>query len=161
MRLRQALRAAALPAALALTLLGSSVAAATEPTAAVTGATIVSGTGRIAAAGAGVVRVRGSFTISGAMNGGSLLVDGIDRTTAIRVTGWTSKTRVDADTLLYRGVRGTFTVAGRTIRVTISSPQVRFVAYGTGAAYLRGVGVCRIDGGSSHAWPGAGAWVAL
>jgi hypothetical protein len=161
MRLHHLLRAVALPAALVLTLLGSTVAAAAEPAPATTGTAVVSGTGRLAAAGAGVVRVRGSFTITGAMNGGSLLVDGIDRTTAIRVTGWTSKTRVDGDSLLYRGVKGTFTVAGRTIRVTISSPQVRFVAYGTGAAHLRGVGVYRVNGGPSIRWPRAGAWIAL
>jgi hypothetical protein len=125
MRLRRLLRAAAIPAALALTLLGSTVAAAAEPAPATSGTAVVSGTGRLAAAGSGVARVRGTFTITGAMNGGSLLIDGIDRTTAIRVTRWTSKTRVDGDTLLYRGVKGTFTVAGRTIRVTITSPQVR------------------------------------
>jgi hypothetical protein len=106
-----------------------------------------------------VARVRGTFTITGAMSGGSLLVDGIDRTTAIRVTGWTSRTRVDIDSLLYRGVHGTFTVAGRTIRVTISSPRVRFVAYGTGAAYLRGTGTYTANGHGPFPW--AGAWVAL
>jgi hypothetical protein len=158
MRFRHVIRAAALPAALALSLLGTSVAAAAEPSTATGSATVV-GTGRLSATGSGAAIVRGTFTITGGMRGGSLVIDGIDRTTAIRVTGWTSKVRIDKDTLAYRGVRGTFTVAGRTIRVAISSPKVHFVAYGTGAAHLRGTGTYTANGHGPFRW--ASAWVAL
>jgi hypothetical protein len=150
MRIQHGLRALAIPAALVVGLLGASAVSAAEPSA--SGSVTVVGSGTLAAGGAGVAHVRGTFVITGSMRGGTLVIDGIDRTTAIRVTGWRAKVRIDADTLLYRHVFGSFTVAGRTIRVTITSPATRFVAAGTGAASLRGIGWYRIDGGATHRW---------
>ncbi len=58
-------------------------------------------------------------------------------------------------------MHGTFTIAGRTIRVAITSPHVRFVAAGTGAAWLRGTGTVRVNGASARPWPAAGGWFGL
>jgi hypothetical protein len=128
-----------IPALLVLSLVAASTTLAAEPAAmGAAGATttrsvVVAGTGTLAARGSGVARLAGSYVLAGAMDGGSLRIVGATAYTTIRVTGWTSKTRYADGTLLYRGVHGTFYIAGRTLRTTISSTAMRFVAFGHGA----------------------------
>jgi len=153
------LRLAAIPVALALALTGASVVAAAEP-ATGAGDVTVAGTGTLAAKGSGYVKLAGSFVLVGSMDGGWLSVTGIDPDTIVRVTGWTSKTRFADGSLLYRGVQGSFHVAGRTIRVGLGSADVRFVVTGHGHAYLKGRGTYRVNGGPLHDWPPLGDGVA-
>jgi hypothetical protein len=151
-----------IPALLLLSLVAASTTLAAEPAATgVAGATttrsvVVAGTGTLAARGSGVARLAGSYILAGAMDGGSLRIVGATAYTTIRVTGWTSKTRYADGTLLYRGVHGTFYIAGRTLRTTITSTAMRFVAFGHGHALLVGRGQYWVNGHGPRPWSTAG-----
>ena len=150
------------PALLVLSLVAASTTLAADPAAtssATTTATrsvVVAGTGTLAARGSGVARLAGSYVLVGAMDGGSLRIVGATAYTTIRVTGWTSKTRYADGTLLYRGVHGTFYIAGRTLRTTITSTAMRFVAFGHGHALLIGRGQYWVNGHGPRPWSTAG-----
>ena len=124
-------------------------------------AIVVSGTGTIAAQGAGFVRLSGSYVLSGSMRGGSLKVSGVDPGTIVRVGGWTSKTGLRDGSILFRGVTGRFLIAGRTIVTTISSRALRFVASGHGRAVLIGHGTVSVHGRGPIRWPAIGRAVAF
>jgi hypothetical protein len=146
-------RVLVIPAVLALSLVGASSVAAAEPNGAASrSAAVVTGTGTLAARGAGVARLGGTYVLAGAMKGGSITIVGAGPATSVRVTGWTSKTRLADGTLIYRGVRGSFRIAGRTLRTTIASPAMRFVATGHGTAVLRGTGQYWVNGRGPHSW---------
>lgn len=151
-------RAVLVPAIVALSLLGASSATAAEPaTSTATRSVVVAGSGTLAARGAGVVRLAGSYVLVGAMDGGSIRIVGSSPWTTIRVTGWTSKTRLADGTLIFRGVHGSFFVAGRTIITTIESTRVRFVVTGHGRAILRGRGEYWVNGVGPKPWSTPGA----
>ena len=146
------------PAALVVALVGAAPAAAAEPGASTTGRTaVVAGSGTLAARGSGVARLGGSYVVVGAMDGGSIRIVGAGPLATIRVTGWTSKTRLADGTLIYRGVHGTFHVAGRTLGTTIASTAMRFIATGHGAAFLRGEGQYWVNGRGPLPWSDPGA----
>lgn len=150
-------RAVAIPALLALSLVGASSVAAAEPSApSQARAIVVAGTGTLAAHGSGVARLAGSYVLVGSMDGGSIRIAGASRWTTIRVTGWTSKTRLADGTLVFRGVHGSFFIAGRTIVTRIESSEVRFVATGHGRAFLRGHGEYWVNGVGPKPWSGPG-----
>jgi hypothetical protein len=155
-------RAMIVPAVLVLTLVASATALAAGSTA-TTGAggvssrsVIVAGTCTLAARGSGVARLAGSYVLVGSMDGGSLRIVGATAFTTIRVTGWTSKTRYADGTLLYRGVHGSFFIAGRTLRTTITSTGMRFVATGHGRVLLVGRGQYWVNGHGPRPWSTAG-----
>jgi len=148
------LRVAVLPAVLALAVAAPAAVGAAEPT---TDATVVAGTGTLAAKGSGYARIAGSYVLAGSMDGGWLKVTGVTRYTIVRVTGWTSKTRFADGSLLFRGVHGNFYIAGRTIATTISSPLTRFRATGHGRAYFAGEGVYYVNGHGPFRWSDGGA----
>ena len=158
-----ALRGIVLPFALVLAIAGPAAAAAASfaTTSSATPATVLAGTGTLAAKGAGTVRLAGSYVAYGAMDGGWLKVTGISAWTVVRVTGWQSKTRFADGSLLFRGVHGSFYVAGRTIATTIQSPLVRFVATGHGRASLVGVGVYYVNGHGPFRLTSVGAGAAF
>ena len=151
-------RVVVIPALVILSLLGASSALAAEPSATTIGpSAVVTGRGVLAAHGAGVARLGGSYALTGSMDGGSLKIVGATRWTSIRVTGWASKTRLADGTLIFRGVHGSFAIAGRTIRTTIESPKMRFVARGHGRAFLRGEGEYWVNGVGPKPWSATGA----
>lgn len=153
--LARSVRLLALPAALAISLASTSVVSAAEP--ASTTSTVIQGTGKLAAGGAGYAKVAGSFVLVGSMDGGWVRVSGLAGPDIVRVTGWTSRTRLADGSLLFRGVHGRVYVAGRRIAVAMSGPHIRFVATGHGAAFLKGEGTYRVNGGPAQPWSSGGA----
>jgi hypothetical protein len=151
-------RVVMIPALLALSLAGASSAFAAGPTPAAPERTVVvSGSGVLAAHGSGVARLAGSYILAGSMDGGSIRIVGATAWTKIRVTGWSSKTRLADGTLIFRGVHGKFHIAGRTIRTTIESTSMRFVATGHGRAVLRGHGEYWVNGVGPKPWSTPGS----
>jgi hypothetical protein len=154
---RSVRRVVMIPALLALSLAGASSALAAEPTPAASDrSVVVAGSGVLAAHGSGLARLGGSYVLAGSMDGGSIRIVGATAWTKIRVTGWASKTRLADGTLIFRGVHGKFHIAGRTIRTTIESPQMRFVATGHGRALLRGRGEYWVNGVGPKPWSTSG-----
>ena len=151
--LSRSLRPLALPAALALSFAATSVAAAAPASSA---ATVVQGTGTIAASGDGYARAAGSFVLTGSMDGGWVKVSGLAGPDIVRITGWTSRTRLVDGSLLFRGVHGTVYVAGRRIAVAMSGPHIRFVATGHGEVFLKGAGTYSLNGGTAQPWSSPG-----
>jgi len=156
-------RAILLPAVLVVGLFGASnVAAADDPTAAPS-ATTVAGTGVLAAQGDGHVRLAGGYLLTGSLDGGSITIRGIDRWSTIRVTGWTSKTRLADGTVVYRfGDRtGQFWISGRTLATNIESDAMRFTAAGHGRATLDGDGSYWVNGRGPFPWSDPGVEAAF
>jgi hypothetical protein len=147
-------RLAVLPAVLSLAVAAPGAVAAAD--AAPTSDVVVAGSGTLAAKGAGYVRLAGSYVLNGSMDGGWLKVTGVTRWTVVRVSGWESKTRFADGSLLFRGVHGSFHIAGRSIATAISSPLVRFAATGHGRARLVGTGIYYVNGHGPFRWADAG-----
>jgi len=149
----------ALPALLVLAVAAPAAAATTPASGAPTATTqvVLSGSGTLAAKGNGTVRLAGSYVATGSMDGGWLKVTGVTAYTVVRVTGWASKTRFADGSLLFRGVHGSFYIAGRSIVTTIQSPLVRFVATGHGRAALVGTGIYYVNGHGPFRWSDGGA----
>jgi hypothetical protein len=145
----------ALPAALAMTLVATSVVAATGS--ASTSATVALATGSLSAGGAGQAKAAGSFVLVGSMDGGWVKVSGLAGPDIVRITGWASRTRLADGSLIFRGVHGTVYVAGRRIAVTLSGAHIRFVATGHGSAFLKGEGTFRLNGDPAQPWSSVGA----
>lgn len=147
------LRAIVLPAVLLVGLFGASTVSAAEETAAPSSAT-VAGTGVLSAQGDGQARLAGSYLLTGSLDGGTLEIRGIDRWSAIRVTGWISKTRLADGALIYRfGDRtGRYWIAGRSLATNIESDAMRFRAAGHGRATLRGEGSYWVNGRGPLPW---------
>ena len=159
-RFSNLLRLVVLPAAIALAIAAPAAAASVSAggaRASAAPAAVVAGRGTLAANGSGYVRLAGSYVLTGSMDGGWLKVSGITPWTVVRVSGWASKTRFADGSLLFRGVHGSFYVAGRTIATTISSPHSRFVATGHGRAVLVGEGVYYVNGHGPFQWADRGA----
>lgn len=154
-------RAILLPAVLIAGLFGATtVSAADGPTTSPASPT-VAGSGVLAAEGDGHVRLAGSYILAGSLDGGTLRVHGVDRASIVRVTGWTSKTRLADGTVVYRfaDATGHFWIAGRTIATTIESHAMRFSAAGHGRAWLVGTGSYWVNGRGPNPWtePGVAA----
>ncbi len=154
-------RATLIPAILVASLFGASgVSAADEPATAPPEPT-VAGTGVLAATGDGQARLAGSYVLAGSLDGGTLRVRGIDRASIVRVTGWTSKTRLSDGTVVYRfgDSTGQYWIAGRTLATTIESDAMRFSATGRGRAWLVGTGSYWVNGHGPTPWtePGVAA----
>lgn len=153
-------RAVIIPALLALSLVGASTASAAEPSASTRAPTVVvAGSGTLAAHGSGVARLAGSYILAGSMDGGTIRIAGASPWTKIRVAHWASKTRLADGTLIFRGVHGSFYIAGRTIATKLESTKVRFIATGHGRAFLRGHGEYWVNGVGPKPWttPTAGS----
>lgn len=152
-------RAILLPAVLIAGLFGaSSVSAADGPAAAQPAAT-VAGSGVLAAHGDGHVRLAGSYVLTGSLDGGTLGIRGVDRWSSIRVTGWSSKTRLADGAVMYRfgDATGHYWIAGRTLVTTIESDAMRFRAAGHGRASLVGTGSYWVNGRGPLPWTDPGA----
>lgn len=146
------IRATILPAMLVVGLFGASSVSAAEV--ADESGTTLAGTGVLAAQGDGHARLAGSYTLTGSLDGGTLTIRGVDRLTAIRVSGWISKTRLADGSLLYRfGDRtGHYVITGRTIATNIDSHSMRFTAVGHGRATLVGEGTYWVNGHGPFPW---------
>jgi hypothetical protein len=155
-------RAILLPALLVVGLFGASSVSAAEATA-TPQATTLAGTGVLAAHGDGHARLAGGYLLMGSLDGGSVSIRGIDRWSAIRVTGWTSKTRLADGTVVYRfGDRiGHFWIAGRTLATNIESDAMRFTAAGHGRATLVGDGSYWVNGRGPFPWSDPGVEAAF
>ena len=153
------IRAMLLPTILVASLFGAASVSAADETTASPPAPTVAGTGVLAAEGDGRVRLAGSYTLAGSLDGGSLRVRGVDRTSVVRVTGWTSKTRLLDGTVVYRfaGTTGHYSIVGRTIATTIESHTIRFRATGHGRAWLYGTGSYWVNGQGPNPWTAPGA----
>ena len=153
------IRAMLLPTILVASLFGASSVSAADESAASPPAPTVAGTGVLTAEGDGHVRLTGSYTLAGSLDGGTLRVRGVDRTSIVRVTGWTSKTRLLDGTVVYRfaGTTGHYSIAGRTIATTIESHTIRFGATGHGRAWLYGTGSYWVNGHGPTPWTEPGA----
>jgi hypothetical protein len=154
-------RAILLPAVLIAGLFGAtSVSAADDPAVQVPAVT-VAGSGVLAAQGDGQARLAGSYLLTGSLDGGTLRIRGVDRWSTIRVTGWSSKTRLADGTIFYRFADGSghYWIAGRTLVTTIESHAIRFSAAGHGRASLVGIGSYWVNGRGPLPWtePGADA----
>ena len=148
------IRAILLPAVLIVGLFGASnVSAADDPSATPAAAT-VAGTGVLVAQGDGHVRLAGSYLLTGSLDGGTLRLRGVDRWSSIRVTGWSSRTRLADGTLIYRfdDDTGHYWIAGRTLVTTIESHAMRFNAAGHGRATLVGTGSYWVNGHGPFPW---------
>ena len=154
-------RAVVLPLALALAVAAPVAAAPATSTSALGAstvpATVVSGTGTLAARGAGYVRLAGSYVVRGSMDGGWLKISGVSRWTIIRVSSWVSRTRLADGSILFKGVHGPFVVAGRSIVTQLRSPAVRFTVAGHGRTYLLGSGINYVNGHGPFRWTITGA----
>jgi hypothetical protein len=147
------IRAIVVPTILVVGLLGApSAFAAGEP--ADTSAVTIAGTGTLSAQGDGHARLAGSYTLTGSLDGGILSIRGLTRYTAVRVTGWISKTRFADGSVLYRfGDRtGHYVIAGRTLVTNIESDAMRFTATGRGRATLVGEGTFWVNGHGPFPW---------
>lgn len=156
-------RAILLPAVLIAGLFGAtSVSAADDPAAQRPTAT-VAGSGVLAAHGDGHVRLAGSYALTGSLDGGTLGIRGIDRWSSIRVTGWSSKTRLADGSIIYRfgDTTGHYWIAGRTLVTTIDSDAMRFSAAGHGRASLVGTGSYWVNGRGPLPWTEPGTDVAF
>jgi len=153
-RLSTMFRLAVLPAVLSLAVVAPAAVAAADP--APTSDVVVAGSGTLAAKGTGYVRLAGSYVLNGSMDGGWLKVTGVTPWTVVRVSGWESKTRFADGSLLFRGVHGSFHIAGRSITTAISSPLVRFAATGHGRAHLVGTGIYFVNGHGPFRWADGG-----
>lgn len=153
------IRAMLLPTILVASLFGATSVSAAEETTASPPAPTVAGTGVLTAEGDGRVRLTGSYTLDGSLDGGALRVRGLDRTSIVRVTGWTSKTRLLDGTVVYRfaGTIGHYSIAGRTIATIIESDTIRFSATGHGRAWLYGTGSYWVNGQGPNPWTAPGA----
>lgn len=147
-------RALVVPAVLIVGLFSASAASAAEPPSASPSSVTVAGSGVLAAQGDGHARLAGSYVLTGSLDGGRIEIRGIDRWSAIRVTGWIAKTRLADGTLIYRfGDRsGQYWIAGRSIVTIIESDEMRFSAAGHGRATLRGEGMYWINGSGPLPW---------
>jgi len=155
-------RAILLPALLVVGLFGASSVSAAEATA-TPQATTVAGTGVLAAHGDGHARLAGGYLLVGSLDGGSVSIRGIDRWSAIRVIGWTSKTRLADGTVVYRFADriGHFWIAGRTLATNIESDAMRFTAAGHGRATLVGDGSYWVNGRGPFPWSDPGVEAAF
>lgn len=151
-------RAILLPAVLIAGLFGASSVSAADDPAVERPAATVAGSGVLAAHGDGHVRLAGSYVLTGSLDGGTLGIRGVDRWSSIRVTGWSSKTRLADGTVVYRFADGTghYRIAGRTIVTTIESDAMRFSAAGHGRASLVGSGSYWVNGRGPLPWTESG-----
>jgi hypothetical protein len=155
-RFSNLLRIVVLPVVLAVAIAAPAAAATTSASSEPTPTVVVAGSGTLAAKGTGDVRLAGSYVLNGSMDGGSLKVTGVTRWTVVRVSSWESKTRLADGSLLFRGVHGSFHIAGRSIATAISSPLVRFAATGHGRAHLVGTGIFYVNGHGPFRWADGG-----
>lgn len=146
-----------LPVVLVAGLFGASGVAAADDPPGVQPAATVAGRGVLAAKGDGHASLAGSYLLAGSLDGGTLEIQGVDRRSFIRVTGWVSKTRRADGTLLYRfGDRtGHYRIAGRSLVTIIESDAMRFRAAGHGRATLRGTGTYWVNGQGPFPWADA------
>lgn len=156
-------RASLLPAILIVGLIGAPTASAAEDSTGSPSAVTVAGTGVLTAQGDGHARLAGSYVLTGSLEGGSITIRGIDRWSAIRVTGWISKTRLAGGALLYRfGDRtGQYRIAGRSLDTNIESDAMRFTAAGHGRATLVGDGSYWINARGPFPWSDPGVETAF
>jgi hypothetical protein len=147
-------RASVIPAVLLVGLFSASTASAADATTTTPSSVTVAGTGVLAAQGDGHARLAGSYLLTGSLDGGTIEIRGIDRWSAIRVTGWIAKTRLADGTLVYRfGDRsGQYWIAGRSLVTIIESDAMRFRAAGHGRATLRGEGSYWVNGRGPLPW---------
>jgi hypothetical protein len=148
------LRASLLPAVLIAGLFGASTGSAAEDPTASPSTISVAGTGVLTAQGDGHARLAGSYVLTGSLEGGTLVIRGIDRWSSVRVTGWISRTRLAGGGLLYRfGDRtGQYRIVGRSLATNIESDAMRFSAAGRGRATLRGEGSYWVNGRGPLPW---------
>lgn len=152
-RLLRLVGAAAIPAALAVALVGVPAAVAVEPAPTPTPAplTLDPVPGGLAAFGHGSARIHipQDGNVTGKMTLGRLRVRGAD---AVIVEAYASRETLKDGSLLYRGVRGAFSLTGRTFTVWLAGDDLRFAATGDGVALLKGHGKCRVDGRAVRGW---------
>jgi hypothetical protein len=147
-------RAIVAMATLVFGLFGASSVSAAEPSTTSVPPPTVAGSGVLTAHGDGHVRLGGSYVLVGSLDGGTLRIDGAGRLSTVRVTGWTSKTRLADGSLIYRfrDASGHFLIAGRTIVTRIESHAMRFTAGGHGRAWLIGAGTYWVNGRGPFMW---------
>ena len=147
-------RATIASAILLVGLVGASSVSAAEPTSPAASTPTVAGTGVLVARGDGRVRLGGSYVLAGSLDGGTLRIDHAGVFSSIRVTGWTSKTRLADGSLIYRfgNSTGHFLIGGRTIVTRIESHSMQFSAAGHGRAWLIGTGSYWVNGNGPFPW---------
>ena len=154
-RLLRLMGAAAIPAALAVALVGVPAVTAVEPAptrapapAALTLDPVPAG---LAAFGHGSARIHipQDGNVTGKMTLGRLRVRGAD---AVIVEVYASRATLKDGSVLYRGVRGSFSASGKTFTLWLAGDDLRFAATGDGVALLKGHGKFRVDGRISRGW---------
>ena len=145
-------RATIASAILLIGLFGTSSVSAAEPA---NPTPTVAGSGVLVARGDGHVRLGGSYVLTGSLDGGTLRIDGAGVFSTVRVTGWTSRTRLADGSLIYRfgDSTGHYVIGGRTIVTRISSQAIQFSAAGHGRAWLVGTGSYWANGHGPFPWP--------
>jgi hypothetical protein len=153
------LRAIVLPAVLVLGLFAAGPVSAADPATPAARPPTVAGTGVLMAQGDGHARLAGSYVLAGSLDGGTLRIEGAGVLSRIRVTGWTSRSRLADGTLVYRfdDAHGRFRIGGRTIVTSIESHSMRFGAAGHGRAWLVGTGTYWANGHGPFPWTAPGA----
>jgi hypothetical protein len=159
-RLLRLIGAAAIPTALAIALVGVPAVAAVEPAPTPTPAPLPLDPvpGGLAAFGHGSARIHISQdgNVTGKMTLGRLRVRGAD---AVIVQVYASRETLKDGSLLYRGVRGSFSASGKTFTLWLAGDDLRFVATGDGIALLKGHGKFRVDGRIMRGWTLRGIYV--
>lgn len=151
-------RAMLLPAVLIAGLFAATNVSAADETTPAPPSPTVAGAGVLAATGDGQARLAGGYVLTGSLDGGTLAIRGVDRGSVVRVTGWTSKTRLTDGTIVYRfgDATGRFRIAGRSLATTIESEAMRFRAAGHGRATLAGTGSYWVNGRGPLPWTDPG-----
>ena len=152
-RLLRLIGTAAIPTALAIALVGVPAVAAVEPAPTPTPAplTLDPVPGGLAAFGHGSARIHipQDGNVTGTMTLGRLRVRGAD---AVIVEVYASRATLKDGSVLYRGVRGSFSASGKTFTLWLAGDDLRFAATGDGVALLKGHGKFRVDGRISRGW---------
>jgi hypothetical protein len=154
-RLARLVGAAAIPALLALAIIGVPAVAAVEPSPAPSPApaavTLDPVPGGLAAFGHGSARIHipQDGNVTGKMTVGRLRVRGAD---AVLVEAFASRETLKDGSVLFRGVRGPFSVTGRTFTLWLAGDDLRLAATGDGIAFLKGHGRFRVDGRALRGW---------
>jgi len=154
-RLLRLMGAAAIPTALVVALVGVPAAAAVEPaptpSPAPAALTLDPVPGGLAAFGHGSARIHipQDGNVTGKMTLGRLRVRGAD---AVTVEAYARRETLKDGSVLYRGVRGSFSVSGKTFTLWLAGDDLRFAATGDGIAFLRGHGKFRVDARSIRGW---------
>jgi len=112
------------------------------------------GAGTVRAAGSGEIRARGRGTVTYHLHGAGRLAVRHRHVNKITAAGHGTR-KVDGNTVIFLGYRGTVTVHGPKIEARFDGGRVVFRGTGRGRVWLKGHGKYWINGNGPHDYEGA------